>query len=254
MNYPLTLVIITKNESRVLSQCLEAASWIPNKVVVDSGSTDDTILIAKGYGATVIHQDWLGFGPQRQFAVKQAPTDWVLCIDADEFLTDALSQNIKKLFQEGPQQDCYELKRYNKFIEKILMHGESPDLKIMLFNKRKARWSDDLVHEKVIGGSTGRIEGVLVHESCSTIYQYLQKQNTYTEIQANKLFTDNRKITVWALLSKPTWRFIKYYFLKKGFLDGMPGLIHIIIGCCFTFIKYIKAYELFKNKSHENSH
>ena len=146
--YPLTLVVITKNASNSLEKCLQSAQWIPNKVVVDSGSVDNTIEIAESAGARIIHQEWLGFGPQKQFAVMNAPTDWVLCLDADEFLSPELNKSIQALFEQEELIDAYKFPRSNKFLGRFLKHGEGyPDWSLRLFNKTKARWSDDLVHE-----------------------------------------------------------------------------------------------------------
>lgn len=116
-NLPLSLVLIVKNAGKSLEKCLQSAQWIPNKLVVDSGSTDDTVEIAKRVGAKVIHQDWLGFGPQKQFAVMQAPTDWVLCLDADEFLSPELSQSLQLLFEQNELLDAYKFPRSNKLLK-----------------------------------------------------------------------------------------------------------------------------------------
>lgn len=241
---PLTLVVITKNESRIIRDCLQAASWIPNKVVVDCGSTDNTMQIAVECGAKVIYQKWLGYGPQKIFAVQQATTDWVLCIDADEILTPELSENIQKLFANGPAMDSYRLTRYFLFMGKELRYGESPDSKVLLFNRKAAQWTDEIVHEKVLGGSVGKIDGKLIHASYENISHYIRKQDSYTSLQAELLAQSNEKISYKDLWLSPTWRFIRYFFLKKGFKDGLPGFIHIVLGCCFSFWKYAKAYEI----------
>lgn len=244
--YPLTLVIITKNAERSLEKCLKTGNWIPNIVVVDSGSEDRTVEIAQYYGATVIHQDWLGFGPQKQIAVMQAPTDWVLCLDADEFLSEELSKSIQDIFKNPIEFDAYKFPRSNKFLGRFLKHGEGyPDWSLRLFDKRKARWTPDLVHEKVIGIEgdlrVGKLSGDLMHESGESIFHYIEKQNNYTEIQSQEIIKSGRQITYFQILLSPTIRFIKFYIFKLGFLDGFSGFVHISIGCFTAFLKYLKV-------------
>lgn len=245
---PLTLVVITKNAGEQFKKCLESTDWIPNKIVVDSGSSDQTVEIARSFGVEVFHQDWLGFGPQKQFAIEKAPTDWVLCLDADEFLSDELKESIQKLFKEESLLDAYKFPRSNKFLGRFLKHGEGyPDWSLRLFNKTKARWSNDLVHEKVvaINGnlSIGKLSGDLMHESGESISRYIEKQNRYTDIQAELMISKGKKVSITNIVVSPMIRFIKFYIVKAGFLDGIAGFSHVGIGCLATFLKYVKAYS-----------
>ena len=246
-NIPLTLVVITKNAASSLEKCLQNARWIPNKIVVDSGSTDATIEIAKRAGANVIHQDWLGFGPQKQFAVMQAPTDWVLCLDADEFLSPELSESLQALFERNELLDAYKFPRSNKFLGRFLKYGEGyPDWSLRMFNKTKARWSDDLVHEKVVSINNetltiGKLSGDLMHESGESISHYIEKQNRYTDIQARQMILQGKSVSGLRLIFSPLMRFGKFYFAKRGFMDGLPGFVHISIGCFAAFLKYLKV-------------
>ena len=242
----LTLVLITKNAEKSIAKCLDSAHWIPNKIVIDSGSTDHTVDIAKQAGATVIYQDWLGFGPQKQFAVMQAPTEWVLCLDADEFLSPELSKSIQALFKQKELQDAYKFPRSNKFLGRFLKHGEGyPDWSLRLFNKTKARWSEDLVHEKVVTLDkplkVGLLSGDLMHESSESISHYIEKQNRYTDIQAELMINSGKTLSCSRLIFSPLMRFVKFYFVKRGFLDGLPGFVHITIGCFAAFLKYLKV-------------
>ena len=247
MSQAVTLVVITKNAGNCLEKCLKSADWIENKIIVDSGSTDRTVEIAKLAGAKVIHQDWLGFGPQKQFAVMQAPTDWVLCLDADEFLSPELSQSLQSLFEQKELLDAYKFPRSNKFLGRFLKHGEGyPDWSLRLFNKTKARWSDDLVHEKVVAiGSgplkVGKLGGDLMHESGESITHYIEKQNCYTDIQARQMIESGKNVSCSRLIFSPLMRFVKFYIVKRGFLDGLPGFVHIAIGCFAAFLKYLKV-------------
>lgn len=244
---PVSLVVITKNVEPCLEKCLQSSTFVSEIVVVDSGSTDGTVEIAKKYGAKVLRQDWLGFGPQKNFAVNQASFDWVLCLDADEYLSPSLQKRLIELFQQQPECHAYRFARSNKFLGRFLRHGEGyPDWSLRLFNRQFAQWSSDHVHEKVIGLSeplrkTGQLDGDLMHESGESIHRYLEKQNVYTSIQASEMLKAGYKPSVARILLSPLVRFLKYYVLKFGFLDGVPGLIHILIGCFTVFLKYVKV-------------
>lgn len=247
MRISISVVLITKNAAAHLEKCLKSVSWLDEIIMVDSGSTDETLAIASRYNVKVIHQDWLGFGPQKQFAVNQAQHDWVLCLDADEWLSDDLSNEIKKI-KNNPQADAYRFPRTNKFMGRFLKHGEGyPDLNLRLFNRQKARWSDDVVHEYVIAnGTVNNLHYDLMHESGEDISLYLTKQNRYTDLQAQALYNRGKHVGYGKLVFSPLFRFIKFYCIRRGFLDGLPGLVHISIGCFNSYIKYAKLIELWR--------
>ena len=231
MSEPISVVLITKNAAALLEKCLQSCAFADEIVVVDSGSSDETIAIASAYKARVIHQDWLGFGPQKQFAVRQASHNWVLCLDADEWLSEKLCSEISALLN-NPQQ--------------LAACGAGyPDYSLRLFDRRRARWSDDLVHEYVHSqDAPGTLQGDLMHESGEDIALYLAKQNRYTTLQAETLYQRGKKAGIAKLLFSPLLRFVKFYFFRQGFRDGLPGLVHISIGCFNSYIKYAKLIEL----------
>lgn len=240
----LSAVIIALNEENCMSDCLQSLQFCDEIVVVDSGSTDATPEICRQYGAKVIQQEWLGFGPQKQFAVGQAAYDWVLCVDADEKVSETLGNSILAVM-DSPQYGAYQMPRCNRFLGRMLRHGEGyPDLNLRLFNRKQAQWSDDAVHEKVeTTTEVGLLTGDIIHDSAETLDKYLAIQNRYTTIQAKQLIASSKKIGITKLFTSSAFRFIKFYFLKLGFLDGVPGLVHIMIGCMNSFIKYAKLYE-----------
>lgn len=246
MQNTLSVVLITQNAASHLAKCLHSCRFADEWIVVDSGSTDETEAIAKSYGAKVIHQDWLGFGPQKRFAVSQASHDWVLCLDADEWLSDDLANEIKRL-QNNPQLAAYRFARSNKFMGRFLRHGEGyPDPCLRLFDRRRANWSAHAVHEfvEVTEGAVGKLNGDLMHESGEDISLYLNKQNRYTDMQARALHARGKRSGPAQLLLSPLWRFFRFYILRQGFRDGLPGLVHISIGCINSFVKYAKLIEL----------
>jgi glycosyltransferase involved in cell wall biosynthesis len=242
---PLSVVIIARNAARSLPACLQSAKFADEVLLVDSGSSDDTVAVAEGHHARVLHQDWLGFGPQKQFAVEQARHRWVLCLDADERVSDALRAGIQAALA-APAFHAYRMPRRNRFMGRWLAHGEGyPDFNLRLFDRERARWSDDPVHEKVLTDApVGTLGGDLLHESQDSIAQYLEKQNRYTTLQAERLWAAGKRASAAQLLLSPVLRFAKFYVLRRGFLDGLPGFVHIAIGCFNSFVKYAKLREL----------
>jgi glycosyltransferase involved in cell wall biosynthesis len=246
---PFSVVIITKNAARQLAACLESASFADELLVVDSGSIDGTAELALQRGARVLQKEWLGFGRQKQYAVEAARHDWVLCLDADERVSQPLRESIHAALS-APAAEAYAMPRCNRFMGRWLRHGEGyPDWSLRLFDRRHARWSDDPVHEKVLtDGPVARIAGDLLHDSAETLAGYLDKQNRYTSMQAEALFKAGKRAGVARLLLSPALRFVKFYFLRLGFLDGTPGFVHIVIGCCNSFHKYAKLIALQRDR------
>ena len=244
---PLSAVLITRNAAAVLDSCLESLAFADEILMVDSASSDGTLEIAARRGARVVQKEWLGFGRQKQFAVDQAKNDWVLCIDADERVSHELAASIGRALA-APESPVYRMARRNRFLGRWLAHGEGyPDWSPRLFNRMNARWSDDLVHEKVLYAVTpGTLEGDLMHDSSDDLAAYLDRQNRYTTLAARQAFELGRNAGVLRLLLSPVVRFFKFYILRLGFLDGVPGLLHISIGCMNSYMKYAKLLELRK--------
>ena len=246
----LSVTIITLNAAATLRQCLESVAWADEIIVVDSGSTDATRSIAEKSGARIIHNDWPGYGAQKNFAVAQASHNWVLSLDADEWLSAELTHSIRALMKGIPPQHAYACKRCNRFMGRWLRHGEGyPDTILRLFDRRHAAWSTDVIHEHVVcatpvGSPIGILSGDLMHESEAGLAAYLAKQNRYTSLQAAVLHQRGKRANLLQLLFSPPLRFIKFYFIRLGFMDGVPGLVHIAIGCFNSFTKYAKLREI----------
>jgi glycosyltransferase involved in cell wall biosynthesis len=253
---PLTAVLITRNAASQLDECLASVAFCDDVVVVDSGSEDATCAIAERHGARVIQSEWRGFGLQKQFAVEQANHDWVLCIDADERVSESLREGICAVTcprsgipgtqsEPAPTLAAWRFARSNRFMGRYLKHGEGyPDWSLRLFDRRAAHWSDDPVHEKVIAiGEVGTLQGDLLHESAESLETYLAKQNRYSTLAADEALARGERATVLHLLLSPALRFIKFYFFRLGLLDGLPGLVHILVGCSASFAKYAKMLD-----------
>ena len=242
---PLSAVIIAHNAAAQLPECLASVAFADEVVIVDSGSTDGTQEIAARYGARLVHKEWLGFGRQKQFAVEQAANDWVLCLDVDERVSPELAASIVHAL-ESPAAPVYRMARCNHFLGRWLRHGEGyPDWSARLFDRRRARWSDDAVHEQVLYAITpGTLAGDLLHHSAVDLGRYLDKQNRYTALAARQLYERGQSAGLLQLAFSPLVRFAKFYLLRLGFLDGLPGLVHVSIGCMNSFLKYAKLIEL----------
>jgi hypothetical protein len=177
--------------------------------------------------------------------VESASHDWVLSIDADERVSAEMREGIVSELK-SPRGFVYAVPRRNRFLGRWLAHGEGyPDWNVRLFHRAHARWSGDPVHEKIVpDGSVLKLQGDLLHESAETLDKYLEKQNRYTSLQAEALHAAGRHASILQLVFSPLLRFVKFYVLRLGFLDGVPGLVHIAIGCMNSFNKYAKLMAL----------
>lgn len=252
--FPLSIVILTKNVEDKLEDCLKSCQWVDDILVVDSGSTDRTIEIAKSFGAYVINQGWMGYGPQRRFAVTQAAHDWVFCIDADERLTPKLSESIRKALAGRTEGDdggphVYACSRRNWFLGRFLHHGSGyPDRQTRFFNRRYAHWTDDPIEEKLVSKEEPVVlNGDLLHYPSKSIEEFLIKQMKFAHLRADYLMTQKAPSGILRLCVSPVFRFIKSYFFKLGFLDGFPGFIYTAGGCIYAFVKHAMLIEMSRN-------
>ena len=204
----LSAVLITRNAAPLLDACLASLAFADEIVVVDSGSDDGTPDIAARHRARVVQHGWMGFGRQKQFAVEQAAHDWVLCLDADERVSDELRESIERALA-APVSPVYRMARRNRFLGKWLSYGEGyPDWSPRLFDRKNARWSDDPVHEKVLYAVTpGTLAGDLLHDSAEDLATYLEKQNRYSTLAATQMHERGRSAGVGFLLLSPVVRF-----------------------------------------------
>ena len=249
---PLTVAIIAHNAASQIGPCLASVGFADEILVVDSGSTDDTVEVVRRHGGRIETKEWLGFGRQKQHAVSMARNDWVLCLDADERVSERLAASIRAALA-GRRYRAYRMARRNRFLGTWLAHGEGyPDWTLRLFHRAAAGWSNDDVHEAVLTTvEVGRLDGDLLHDSAEDIATYVAKQNRYTTLHAEALYNQGVRASHWRLVASPLARFVKFYVLRLGFLDGAPGFAHIVIGCHATFLKYLKLIELQKRASSE---
>ena len=243
---PVSAVVITLNEAANIRRCLESLQFCYEVIVVDSGSDDGTPEIARSMGARVVHQDWLGFGPQKHFAVEQAANDWVLCLDADEWVSDALGRSIRQLLESSPPYFAYSMNRRNILLGRALRFGGGyPDTKLRLFDRCHAQWNEAAVHEQVeTTEEVGLIDADLMHETAPSLPDAMAKWSRYAAMQAAAMHAAGKRSGWHRMVFSPPARFLKQYVLRQGFRDGLPGLALAGFSSFFCFFKYLELWRL----------
>ena len=250
----LSVILITKNEEENLKACLESVSFANEIIIVDSQSTDQTISIAQSFGAKVeITPDWPGFGPQKNRALNLATQDWVLSIDADERVTPELKNEILGVIHSNSSQACYAIPRSSWYCGRFMKHsGWYPDYVDRLFKRGTAKFSDQLVHERLLpNGDVGQLKSHFLHYSYQDFSQVLKKMDAYSTASALQAFREGQKGCLAQALLHGFWAFFRTYVLRKGFLDGQYGLALAISTGATSYYKYIKLWQL-GNIDHKN--
>lgn len=240
----ISATIITLNEERNVARAIESLRCADEIVVVDSGSTDRTMEIAANLGARVVESAWPGYANQKNHAAAQASYDWILSIDADESLSEALEAEIWRLKKSGPQYDAYTMPRMAQYLGRWIRHsGWYPDRKVRLYDRRKATWVGKFVHESVrVSGRIGHLDANLLHFTCDSLSEHLRTMDRYTTLAAQQLLESGETVTFTRILVTPPWTFFQTYVLKLGFLDGVEGLAIANMAALYNFVKYAKAH------------
>lgn len=239
----LSVVIITHNESRHIQACLESVVGLADEIIViDDHSTDDTALIAQGMGARVYLHPLESFSAQRNFGIDQCSCDWILMLDSDERMTTELADEIRNVIKLA-KNDAFLVPRKNHFMGKWIRYcGWYPDSIKRLMRKGRVRYTG-LVHEHLeVEGSTGELQNPFLHYTYDNLEQYLMKFNRYTTLAAETIYSQGRKVNFFHLTGRPVLEFIKMFFIKKGFLDGIYGLIISLMSAMYIFVKFAKAW------------
>jgi glycosyltransferase involved in cell wall biosynthesis len=242
----ISAAIITSNEERNVPRVIESLRCCDEILVLDSGSNDRTVEIAQKLGARVEEASWHGYAAQKNIAAELAANDWVLSLDADESLSEALEAEIWQIKKSGPEFDGYTVPRLAQYLGRWILHsGWYPDRKIRLFDRRKARWIGEFVHESVtVDGTVGHLKSNLLHFTCDSLSEHLRTLDSYTTLAAQELVVRGQAIGVGKLLLDPLWTFLRTYLLKLGFLDGPEGLTIAYMASFYNFIKYSKARSM----------
>ncbi len=262
MSKLLSVALITLNEEQNLPRTLASVQWAEEIVVVDSGSTDRTVEIARSFGAVVVQEPWRGFAAQKNLAIAQCTGAWVLSLDADEELSPELGRQIRTLLATNPPVDAFALKRRNLFLGRWIRHGGFyPDRKLRLFRRAAARFTlqpafeERPVHETIaFDGASQTLDFDLIHHAYPTLHEYLEHMDRYSDLGADLLVAKGRIsrspasffLNVFAV---PNLGFVWNYLFRLGFLDGREGLLLHSYHAVYTSWKYAKAWERSRNAS-----
>jgi glycosyltransferase involved in cell wall biosynthesis len=245
----ISVVVITKNEEANIERCLRSVDWADEVNVLDSGSTDRTVEISQKLGARVsVTADWPGFGPQKNRALAQATGDWVLSLDADEWVTADLRDEILNVISRPNGTIAFRVPRLSSFCGRFMRHsGWWPDYVTRLFRRGAARFSDDVVHERVIAdGKTGTLREPIMHETFVDLDELLQKMNNYSTLAAQDMRHGGRTAGLSGAVLRGLWAFIRTYFFRGGFLDGREGFMLAVATAEGTYYRYAKLMLLNK--------
>jgi glycosyltransferase involved in cell wall biosynthesis len=239
----LSAIVITHNEAGNIADCLASVAFCDERIVIDSGSDDDTMRIAQQCGARVETHAWAGFGAQKNFALSLATGDWVLSLDADERVSEPLAAEIARAVARG---DCdgYEMPRLSTFCGRTMRHsGWYPDHVLRLFRRGRARFTDDLVHERIVcDGPLRRLSEPLHHAPVQRLEDALSRMDRYSTAGAQMLVASNRRVSFMTGIGHGLWTFLRSYILRGGFLDGSEGFLLAVANAEGTYYRYMKAW------------
>ena len=248
----LSLVIITYNEESNIQRCIESAQGLVDEiVVVDSGSSDKTVEISKSLGAKVIHQDFLGYIEQKNFATAQATFDWVLSLDADEALSSDLKHSIAEAII-NPGVHGFTMNRLTQYVGNWVKHGGwYPDKKLRLYQRQHGQWTGLNPHDRYElnnSATTQHLKGDILHYSYATLSDHLKQIDRFSAIGAQALKDAGGRSSILKIIYKPFARFCRIYFIKSGWLDGLTGFAIAVSGAYYVFLKYFRCYYLQNSK------
>ena len=243
----LSAVIIAFNEADRIEECIRRASFCDEVLVVDSHSTDATRELAIAAGARVVERTFSGYRSQKEFAVTAARHDWVLCLDADEFVTERLANEIRALKTAGfPTHSGWDMPRALNYFGRFLRHGSTyPDRHLRLINRRRGGWQGKEVHEYLsVSGTVGHLRGDLEHHAYRSLTHQTEKLDRYAELMARELRAEGKSSGLGKLVLRPLWRFASGYVFRLGFLDGWRGLTLSLVEANYVRQKYLKLFLL----------
>ncbi|AAU26909.1 TPA: glycosyltransferase family 2 protein [Legionella pneumophila] len=244
----LSVIIITKNEEANIRRCLESVHFADEIIVLDSGSTDNTLAIAREYTDKVFSTDWQGYGIQKDRALQKAQGDWVLNLDADESVSSELRQEILQAISSDTA-DAFRIPIQMIFYNQVLKYSGSPKRHIRLFKRENASYSKDIVHEKVlipVNARVGKLKKPIWHHSFSDVHHVLYKLNKYSSYSAKIRIESNEKVGLVKTFFSALWMFVRCLFLQKGFLDGRAGFLFAVFGAQGAFYRGVK--QIYKDR------
>lgn len=244
---PVSAALITRDALRTVGSSLESLGFCDEVVVMDSGSTDGTLEVARAAGARVEHREWTGFRDQKNAVAGLCRNDWVLSIDADETVSPALAESIVGLFASGPpDQAGFTVARLTRYLGRDIRHaGWYPDRAVRLYDRTRGRWVGGQVHERVdVDGAVGALRGDLLHDPYAGLAHHLDKMNLYSTLAAETLHARGRRAGWSDLAIRPPLAFVKKYLAQRGVLDGLPGFVVSASTAMGVFLRYAKLWDL----------
>lgn len=244
---PISVCVITLNEEENIRDCLESVKWADEIVLVDSFSVDRTVAVAREYTDRIFQRKWKGINDQRQYCLEVATHEWVLCVDADERLTPELANEIQSFFKDGdPECAGFEMPRRTWYLGRwIRGSGWYPAHKVRLFRRAAGRFGDNDPHDKVlIDGEVRRLRHDLLHYSYRDLAHHVATVNSFSTTAARRKFRKGKRGSLAAMLFKPPWRFFWQYILRRGFRDGVPGLLIGAMSAYTVFLRSAKLWEM----------
>ena len=244
----ISAVIITDNEENNIDDCLRSLIWADEIIVVDSESTDGTVEIAKKYTDKVFTKKWQGYSVQKTYAISLAANDWILSLDADERVPENLVKEI--LETDLSKHNGYFIKRDNYFLRKLIRGcGWGNDMQLRLFKKSETKLSDRLVHEKfIVNGSISKLKNSFSHYSYKNLKDAFTKINEYSSLEAKEK-ADKKSVNLLTMLLSPPFYFLHHFIIRKGFLDGIYGIIISYMHMITKLQVQLKILEIKKNKT-----
>ena len=249
----LSVTVITLNEEENLSKCLDSIKSIAGEIiVVDSGSTDKTVEIAKKFGAKIFAREFDNYGAQKNFAVKKATKDWIFSIDADEVVTRKLAKEIKEVIKSN-EFEGYTIPRKNFILGKFIRHSRwSPELDrhIWLWKKGRGMWVGEVHEEVEVKGRVGRLKSHKIHHHYQRVRDFFEMMDSYSELESEKIIKKGKRFFYLKLFYDPIYEFLVRFLYRLGFLDGKEGLILSILSSYGSSVKYFKIWEIQSNNNH----
>ena len=241
----LSVVVITLNEEDRIRECLASVSWADELIVVDAGSEDKTVTLAREFTDHVVLRAWDGFAAQKNFGIEQATGDWILSLDADEQVEPALRDEIRAVVAAPDACAGYRIARRNIMWERWIRHGRLyPDWQLRLFRRGRGRFVDRAVHESVqVDGEVGRLRAALLHRSYRDVSDFLRRADRYATLAADDWTRRGRAFHASSLVTAPLGRFLSMYVVHRGFLDGWRGFLLAVLYAYYVFIRSAKIWE-----------
>lgn len=246
-----TATLITQDEASHVADAIASVAWADEVIVVDSGSTDDTVAIARAAGARVEHRDWTGYVDQKNHAASLASHDWIFSLDADERVPPALAAEVQRTLAREPEHRAYRVPRVTFHLGRWIRSTDFyPDYQTRLYDRRAGAWRGKYVHESVgTSGTVGQFSSELQHYSYRDLHDHLERINHYTTLAARQMHESGRRTGAFDLLVHPPAAFLRNYVLRRGFVDGTAGLTLSLVNAYAVFAKFAKLWELQQSAS-----